>query len=79
MDGRSSFVKIDEVVIDLWNNFSCICVFKSYGFGDFIVVDEGTTFASNMQWALLLVMVEGIVLPKSLQVVVGEDYFSVQL
>ena len=56
-------------------------VFKKIGdeCGGFVVVDKDTTLMTNLHWARILVHPVGSSLPSSLQVVVCNSSFSLQL
>lgn len=47
--------------------------------GDFVTVDVDITYSTQMQLTRILVKLDGRVLPKPLQVVVGSSTFSLQL
>ena len=49
------------------------------GCGGFIAVDEYIAFFMELQWARILVKLEGKELPSSLEIVVGSGCFAIQL
>ena len=49
------------------------------GCGGLIKVDEKTVYMANLQWARLLVRVEGRDFPSSVQLVEGSGCYSMQL
>lgn len=42
-------------------------------------VDKGTTFCQNLQWARVLIKIDGIKVLRSLQVVMGQLCCAIQL
>ena len=74
---KEMWVRVLGFPLHLWSRV----VFKKIGdeCGGFVVVDEDTTLMTNLHWARILVHPVGSSLPSSLQVVVGNSSFSLQL
>ena len=74
---KEVWVKVIGLPFHLWSRE----VFKRIGesCGGFIVVDEETTFFSQLQWARILVRAFGKNRPSSLQIVVGNFCWAVSL
>ena len=70
-------MKVVGLPLHLWS----IDVFKRIGesCGGFLVVDDETTYFSQLQWARILVRASGKNMPSSLQVVAGHCCWVVNL
>ncbi|RVX14549.1 hypothetical protein CK203_017111 [Vitis vinifera] len=74
---KEVWVRVMGLPLHLWNRE----VFKKIGdsCGGFIAVDESTGALKELQWARILVKVEGMGGPSSLQVVIGTSCYAIQL
>ncbi|RVX00178.1 hypothetical protein CK203_026678 [Vitis vinifera] len=74
---KEVWVRVMGLSLHLWNRE----VFKKIGdsCGGFIAVDESTGALKELQWARILVKVEGMGGPSSLQVVIGNTCYAIQL
>ncbi|RVW43419.1 putative mitochondrial protein [Vitis vinifera] len=74
---KEVWVRVMGLPLHLWNRE----VFKKIGdsCGGFIAVDESTGALKELQWARILVKVEGMGGPSSLQVVIGNTCYAIQL
>ncbi|RVW97163.1 hypothetical protein CK203_030079 [Vitis vinifera] len=74
---KEVWVRVMGLPLHLWNRE----VFKKIGdsCGGFIAMDESTGALKELQWARILVKVEGMGGPSSLQVVIGTSCYAIQL
>ena len=74
---KEVWVRVMGLPLHLWNRE----VFKKIGncCGGFAAVDESTVALKELQWARLLVKLEGMEWPSSLQVIIGNTCFALQL
>ncbi|RVW64331.1 hypothetical protein CK203_047013 [Vitis vinifera] len=74
---KEVWVRVMGLPLHLWSRE----VFKKIGdcCGGFVAVDESTGALKELQWARILVKLEGIEGPSSLQVVIGTTCYAIQL